>query len=361
MEWAHKQRYEGAWLLEGISPRKRFELPPAKSDSEINRPIADEQRHAAVMDYADQIGQTERHLGQWYLPTILRVARHTGRRRTAIVNLHWRDICLDREACEAALRRDQAPVKRARDWPHGAIHWRAQHNKMGYSSVIPITEELQQALKRYRDNQWLSVIRKIAGEKWHQKFDFPEMPLFPSSLEPQRAISNSVAGDWLRSAKERARKAGRTGAPPADEEQAGYHTYRRWWASERSHYQSDMGQKAVRLAGGWKPRGDTMRRVYLQVPAAELYRVVANREHSQAQTGIVSFHVLGDLVADLVRELSSGSAPESIRRFPDLETHQQRQILWDLIRDVEKKQKGVGALDSDHSSQKVVNSLRETG
>lgn len=361
LKWAQKQRHEGDWLLPGVNPLARVDLPPEKPDSEISRPIADQERYEAVLEFADQIGDTERHKGRYMLPALLQVARHTGRRLQAILNLRWEDICLDREACEATLRRDQAPVRRAREWPHGAIRWRAEHNKMGYGSVIPIRRELQEALKRYRVRGWPALLEKIAGEKWDEKFDPEDMLLFPSPSDPRNLVHRSTPRDWLVLAEDLARQANRRGAPSVDEKQGGFHAYRRWWASERSHYTSDMGKKAVRIAGGWKPKGDTMRRVYLQVPADQLYKVVANEKSDGHQAGVVSLEVLRSLVADVVDQLSTGSARESIERFPDLSERDQKRLLWELIRAAEQDRSSLSSSEIHAGSQDVVKSVEKVG
>lgn len=362
LKWAQKQRHEGDWLLPGVNPleRRRVDLPPEKSDNEISRPIADEERYEAVLEFAGQIGSAARHRGRHMLPMLLQLARHTGRRLQAILNLRWEDICLDREACEAILRRDQAPIRRAKEWPHGAIRWRAEHNKMGHGSVIPIRRELQEALKRYRIQGWPALLEKIVGENWDERIDPQDMLLFPSPSDPSNPVGRTTPHDWLELAEELARQAGRRGAPPVDEKQGGFHAYRRWWASERSHYTSDMGKKAVRIAGGWKPKGDIMRQVYLQVPAAQLYKVVANEESDRHQAGVVSLEVLRRLVADIVDQLSTGSAQENLQRFPDLSEHEQRQLLWDRIRAAEQDRSSSSS-EIHPGSQNVVKSIEKAG
>lgn len=336
LSWAQKQQHEGEWLLPGVHPLRRVDLPAQKSEEEVSRPIADEERYKVTLEFAERIGTTDRHKGRRMLPTLLRVVRHTGRRRQAVVNLRWKDICFDREACERALRRGQAPVRRAREWPHGAIHWRPEYNKQSYGAVIPMSEDLAMALRRYRQEEWPPLLGQIAGERWRDELDSAEMPLFPSPVAPTNSICVETAHNWLNEAEQLAREAGRPGAPPADQEQDGFHAYRRWWSTERGHYDSEWGQKAVRVAGSWKTRGDTFRRVYLQIPAATLYRVVENESGEETGRGTVSLDAVDVLIANLVDRLSTGSDDEKLRRYTNLAEDERQQVLWNLVREAEK-------------------------
>ena len=70
---------------------------------------------------------------------MLSLARETGRRINAIVNLRPTDVLLSRERIEIALASIGAPVGWAEHWPHGAVRWRKEHDKMGYESVTPLS------------------------------------------------------------------------------------------------------------------------------------------------------------------------------------------------------------------------------
>jgi integrase len=55
-----------------------------------------------------------------HLPAIFDLAVETGRRLGAIVNLRYSDLLLDRG-------------------PHGSIRWRADSDKQGRESIVPIS------------------------------------------------------------------------------------------------------------------------------------------------------------------------------------------------------------------------------
>lgn len=361
-KWGLKQRHEGDWLLSGVNPLDRVELPPEKSNSEISRPMADQERFEAVLEFAGEIGTAARSKGRHMLPVLLQMSRHTGRRHQAIRNLCWEDICLEREACEEALRIDQAPVKRARHWPYGAIHWLPQFNKRGYETVIPINEMLHRLLRDYRDNAWPRLMSMIAGDDWQDRYEPAEMPLFPSPQDPTEAISSGTPHKWLKKAQKLAREAGRRGAPRADEEQGGFHAYRRFWANERSHFTSDADRKAVRIAGSWKPKGDVMSRVYLSISARALYRVVANEKPESEDGGIIDLRTVGAMLDIVLRNVSSEEASEQLTEFSDLSPEERERVIWDLVRDAESLEETTSEAGGDDPvSQEVVTPIRKAG
>lgn len=332
--WGQKQRCEGDWLMAGVHPMDRVDMPDRTPDSRVSRPLADQERYEATLEFADQIGKTEQHLGRQVLPMLLALARHTGRRLQALRCLHRRDVCLDRAAIESALRRDQAPVGRAQAWPHGAIHWRAGPNKQSYSSVIPMNRPLHVAVERYLEETWPALMKRQAGDQWRDQVNPSEAPLFPSPSSP-RPISPTTPLEWLNEAEALARRAGRAGAPPAEVDHDGFHAYRRGWATERGHFSTDEAQKATRVAGSWAHKGDTMSKVYLQVSPSALYRVVANDEPGKRKTGVVSFETLDRVLTRAVTQLTTGTAGQDLRDLPELDDEDRERLLWEHVRSAE--------------------------
>jgi len=82
---------------------------------------------------------------------VLSLARECGRRINAIVNLRATDVLLSRE--QIALAAVGAPTEWAAHWPHGAMRWRAEFDKMGYESVTPLSKLARKAIDTYLSTQ----------------------------------------------------------------------------------------------------------------------------------------------------------------------------------------------------------------
>ncbi len=169
------------------------------------RPVASWERflatRTALRDLAAN-ARTEAERRRWVrLELALVLAEATGRRRGAIVALAWEDV----------------------DFAAEAIRWRAEYDKKGVESVVPMPSSLGIEIKRFRRE-----LGAIGGR------------LFPSVKNPGQPMSPEILTQWLAVAEERA------GLPKL--ERGLWHPYRRKWASERMH----LPLKAVADAGGWK-------------------------------------------------------------------------------------------------------------
>ena len=93
------------------------------------RPVATEERYQALLEVADVVEA----LGRFRC--VLALAREAGRRINAIVSLRASDVVLD-------ASRSSSPWPRSASRPRGpsdALRWRAEHDKMGYEAVAPLS------------------------------------------------------------------------------------------------------------------------------------------------------------------------------------------------------------------------------
>lgn len=149
------------------------------------------------------------------------LARHTGRRVSAMVGLQWGDWLPDETL-------------------YGALRWRAANDKLGRSWTVPVTAAVREAIEAPpRRDAWVS--------------------LHPH--HPERPVTREMASNWLRATGERAGLEHVTGG--------GWHMFRRLWATERK----DLSLKDVAYAGGWKVT-TTLVNVHQQLDAEALQRVV---------------------------------------------------------------------------------------
>jgi integrase len=141
------------------------------------------------------------------LAEFLEIAAGTGRRLSAICNLRWEDVTMDRSP----------------DAPHGAIRWRAAHDKAGKEAVVPMGPQVRAAIDRLRKR------RPGVGEA----------PLFPHPKDPSKPVTRFGPIRWLQNAEKLA------GLEP--QEGSLWHAYRRAWATQRKH----LPAVDVAKAGGW--------------------------------------------------------------------------------------------------------------
>lgn len=153
------------------------------------------------------------------------VAEGTGRRRSAIRLLRWPDV--DLEA--------------------GTVHWRAENDKKGLASVVPVSDSVWGALAEARRE------RPAIGDAW----------VFPSPKDPAKPCRPELFDRWLR------RAYGLAGLEPRPGGM--WHPFRRKWATERK----GLSPVDVAAAGGWK-NPNTPIRIYQQADRATMQRVVAN-------------------------------------------------------------------------------------
>jgi integrase len=129
----------------------------------VRRPVASAARYAKTLARADQVDPTGR------LACLLALARTTGRRVNAMCQLRRSDVMLQAEETAAALAVAGQDDGLVQHMPHGAIRWRAEHDKLGYEDISPISAPARAALEAYlRRHPCLG-----------------EAPLFPASKRPE--------------------------------------------------------------------------------------------------------------------------------------------------------------------------------
>ena len=140
-----------------------------------------------------------------HLSEILDLANHTGRRLGAIRQLTYADILPDQGR-------------------YGSLRFRADTDKMGYESAIPMVPEVRSVIDL--------VLRERPG--------IGGAPLFPAPKDPAEPVSRFLCAKWLREAEKLA------GVEPLDGKL--WHAYRAKFATELV----DVPDRVVAKLGGWK-------------------------------------------------------------------------------------------------------------
>lgn len=243
LRWARGFKVGGRRLL-ASNPLDGVRLPQERN---VRRPIASEDRYRRTIAVSDAVDPTGG------LRCMLALARYAGRRVNAICSLVASDVLLSRDAVLRALAAGGRDEREADHMPHGAIRWRAEHDKLGYEELTPLSRECRSALDAYLRR------RPAVGET----------PLFPDANESSRPIKKMRAEHLLARAERQA------GLPHL--ERGLWHPYRRLWASERKA----LPDVDVAKAGGWRDLA-VMKTAYQHADAATVLRVVENhplREH----------------------------------------------------------------------------------
>lgn len=216
--WAHGHKLpSGKRLLENNPLHDcKGKLPKEKKEM-IRRPKASEDRYLRTLAHADTVDPDGR------LRLILTLARLTGRRESAIIQLRVSDVLRTTQAVEHALAAAGLDEDDAKNMPKGAIRWRPETDKQGVLHITPISATARAALDRY-----LTQHPRIG-----------DVPLFPGPRDSERPISRVLAARWLLRAEVLADLPKLLGGT--------FHPYRRLWASERKH----LADVDVAAAGGW--------------------------------------------------------------------------------------------------------------
>ncbi len=181
-----------------------------------------------------------------YLPELLDLVVATGRRRSAVCKLRYRDLKLD------APRPMDLP--KGTRW-FGEIAWPADSDKQGKAWTTPINKLARAALDRVLDQR--------------PAFNLDGY-LFPSPRKPGEPVRGDVTSKWLKQAEKLAKVEKHDGSL--------WHAYRRLWATERK----DLPVQDVARAGGWKDL-KTLQTVYQQADTATTYAVVTHRSRERDQ------------------------------------------------------------------------------
>jgi integrase len=202
LNWATRQRGPRGQPVLECNPLRGVKLPVEKNP---RRPVATWDRFQATRMAMQQLtaaATAERERMRWIkLELALVLAEATGRRLSSIRQLRWDDVDLERHT----------------------IRWRADADKRGRESVVPIPQPLCDELKQFQRQ-----LGAVGG--W----------LFPGERKPDQPMDRHQFDNWLGVAEKKA------GLPKL--EGGLWHPLRRKWATERKH----LPIKDVAAAGGWK-------------------------------------------------------------------------------------------------------------
>ncbi len=235
--WATRHKLANGNRLLQHNPLHDCTWPREKN---VRRPVASQQRYTATLEHADTIDQAGR------LRCILALARNTGRRESAVIQLRASDILLSAKQVALALAAAGMDERLAEHMPHGAIRWSAENDKMGVLHIAPISEDARAELELYM------IASAVKGD----------VPLFPAPEDSRRSISRSTATKWLQRAEGLAELPKLTGGT--------WHPYRRLYATERQH----LSDVSVAAGGGWKSTKTL--KLYQQVDPASVLAAVLN-------------------------------------------------------------------------------------
>jgi len=209
--WATRWRGDrGAYLLRE-NPARGFPIPKERNP---RRPVATWDRYQALRAVSDRVTmvapQKDRHGAQEvrsYLSEVLDLAVATGRRLSAIRQLRYAHLRLERTTTT----------------PHGSIRWPADTDKAGVEQTVPLNALGRRAVDR--------IMAERPG--------IGDAPLFPSPADPSRPVDRSRADRWLRKAEALANLETQGGSL--------WHAFRRMWATSRK----GLPAQDVARAGGW--------------------------------------------------------------------------------------------------------------
>jgi integrase len=178
LNWA-RGVYVGREPLLRHHPLEAYRVP---SERDPKRPVISDTTTATLLKVANAVHP--------YLRTLIVLARNTGRRLSAVLGLRWDDI----------------------DFESGKIRWRAKHDKLRKTWVVPASRATLQELGRFR------AVHPGVGKAL----------LFPHPTRKRHhggPVTRHLAAYWLKRAYEV------SGAPKPDGSL--WHAFRRLWATER--------------------------------------------------------------------------------------------------------------------------------
>ena len=209
MKWATGVYNNGRPLLDR-NPLTGFAVPKTRNPI---RPMIEAETVEKLMAVADRVTPL--------LPLLITLMDSTGRRLSSVLGLRWDDF----------------------DFEKRTITWRAELDKKRRTWLVPMPEEAEQALLKFRAEH------PAIGSAL----------VFPMKNDPQRPVSRQLAADWLKRAYRYAGIVRPKGGL--------WHPFRRKWATERKDYPL----RDLAAAGGWEdlptalmyqqPDEDTLRHV----------------------------------------------------------------------------------------------------
>ncbi len=212
LNWAC-QKYEGGHPLLTRHALEKVRIPTEKDPK---RPLLEAEAIRALVGVATSVHP--------FLRPMILLAWRTGRRLSAILALRWDDVGFEK----------------------GTIRWRAEHDKIRQTWVVPARTDLLNELRRFRA----------------ERPGIGSVLLFPHPQRRQHRggpVTRHLAAYWLKEAFERGKIAKPKGGL--------WHMFRRAWATERK----DLPLKDVAAAGGWR---DTSTLLRYQQPDEETLRAV---------------------------------------------------------------------------------------
>jgi integrase len=232
LNWATKERdADGRYLLKE-NPARGFEIPHEQNPRRV---VATQDRLEALLAVADRVlmdvRQNKKRVAvRSYFRELLELVNGTARRISAVCQLRYEDMRL----------------ARSKAWPHGAIQWPGETDKMGKPWAAPLNATTRATVDRILSN------RPGIGAAY----------LFPKATDPTKPVDKDLVSDWLERAEQLA------GLP----KQSGtlWHAFRRKWATERKH----LPLPDVQAAGGWSDP-TCLQTIYQQSDDATVYRVVS--------------------------------------------------------------------------------------
>jgi len=238
LNWGTDWRTSDGYLLrENVC--RGYPVPKEKNPS---RPVATDERVQEIRKRAPEVTmdvtwnatpKRKRTSVPSHLPSIFDLAVETGRRLSAILQLRYSDLRLDRG-------------------PHGSIRWPADTDKDGRESTVPISPQARRALDRH-----VARMRDLGLP------GIGDAPLFPAPKDPSKPLGRHVADRWLREAEDKAEDV-------EPHEGSLWHAYRRRWATVRKH----LPYPDVAEAGGWSKDSDALRSCYQHADEDTMYEVV---------------------------------------------------------------------------------------
>jgi integrase len=213
LNWACQKYEGGAPLLPGHVLEK-VKIP---TEQDPKRPVLDAVTIRALLVAAPLVHP--------FLRSLIILAWRTGRRLSSILALRWEDV----------------------DFEKGTIRWRAEHDKLRQTWLVPAHPEVLEELATFR-----AAYPAIGAAL-----------LFPHPKQrrrPGQPVTRHLAAYWLNEAFRRGKLAKPVGSL--------WHMFRRVWATERKA----LPLKDVAAAGGWRDTSTLLR--YQQPDAATLRAVV---------------------------------------------------------------------------------------
>ena len=202
LKWATTVRLSTGHRLLDRNPLEGIRRPREKNP---RRPVATWERFQATRAAMARLaGSSSKEIerNRWIkVELALVLAEATGRRLGSIRQLRWEDIDLD----------------------HAQICWRAEADKKGRESIVPIPSKLIDELRVFRRR-----LGAVGG--W----------VFSGERKPEQPMDRHLFNKWLAVAERTAELPKLNGGL--------WHPYRRKWATERKH----LSLTDVAEAGGWK-------------------------------------------------------------------------------------------------------------